>query len=48
MVYYAFDLLYLDGYDLRPARLMDRKAVLAHLLAQDAAEVAPVLYSQHF
>jgi bifunctional non-homologous end joining protein LigD len=48
MVYYAFDLLYLDGYDLRPARLMDRKAVLAHLLAQDAAEVAPVFYSQHF
>jgi bifunctional non-homologous end joining protein LigD len=47
MVYYAFDLLYLDGYDLRPARLEDRKAVLEDLLARDAAEVAPVLYSQH-
>jgi bifunctional non-homologous end joining protein LigD len=32
-VYYAFDLLYLDGFDLRGASLIDRKKVLAELLA---------------
>ena len=31
--YYAFDLLYLDGYDLRPVRLSDRKALLHAVLA---------------
>ena len=31
--YFAFDLLYLDGYDLRPAALLDRKAALKGLLA---------------
>jgi bifunctional non-homologous end joining protein LigD len=30
--YYAFDLLYLDGYDLRGAKLIDRKALLADFL----------------
>ena len=29
LVYFAFDLLYLDGYDLRGAPLVDRKAALA-------------------
>jgi bifunctional non-homologous end joining protein LigD len=33
LVYFAFDLLYLDGYDLRPAALLDRKGALAELLA---------------
>src|ERR1041385_7404629 len=32
LVYYAFDLLYLDGYDLRGCGLEDRKAALARLL----------------
>ena len=32
MVYYAFDLLHLNGIDLRGAALVDRKAVLARLL----------------
>ena len=32
MIYYAFDLLYLDGYDLRPAPLTARKELLAQLL----------------
>jgi bifunctional non-homologous end joining protein LigD len=32
LVYYAFDLLYLDGFDLRGAVLADRKRVLAALL----------------
>jgi bifunctional non-homologous end joining protein LigD len=33
LVYHAFDLLYLDGHDLRDARLIDRKAALRDLLA---------------
>jgi bifunctional non-homologous end joining protein LigD len=41
---YAFDLLYLDGLDLRGASLLDRKEVLATLLA-DAPE--PLRYSEH-
>jgi bifunctional non-homologous end joining protein LigD len=32
LVYYAFDLLYLDGFDLRRAPLIERKRVLAELL----------------
>ncbi len=32
LVYYAFDLLYLDGFDLRGASLLGRKRVLAALL----------------
>ena len=31
LVFYAFDLLYLDGWDLRPCTLLDRKAVLRTL-----------------
>jgi bifunctional non-homologous end joining protein LigD len=44
LVFYAFDLLHLDGLDLRGATLLDRKHVLAELLA-DAAE--PIRYSEH-
>ena len=33
LLYYAFDLLHLDGYDLRGASLADRRGVLAQLLA---------------
>jgi bifunctional non-homologous end joining protein LigD len=32
LIYYAFDLLYLDGFDLRGAALADRKRVLGALL----------------
>ncbi len=31
LVYYAFDLLHLNGWDLRPSRLLDRKQALAAL-----------------
>ena len=48
MVYYAFDLLYLDGYDLRAARLIERKRILAQLLKADPADITPVLLSDHF
>jgi bifunctional non-homologous end joining protein LigD len=44
-VFYLFDLLYLDGYDLRPAPLIGRKTLLRTLLA-DAP--APLRYSEHF
>ncbi len=44
LVYYAFDLLYLDGYDLRKASLRDRKAALAQLLAGPKGVVR---YSEH-
>jgi bifunctional non-homologous end joining protein LigD len=33
LVYYAFDLLYLDGFDLRRAPLVERKRALAELLS---------------
>jgi bifunctional non-homologous end joining protein LigD len=45
MIYYAFDLLYLDGYDLRGAQLVERKRLLAELLVGD---IAPIHLSQHF
>lgn len=44
-VFYGFDLLHLDGYDLRPLPLIERKVMLEHILA-DAA--APLRYSAHF
>jgi len=42
--YYAFDLLYLDGFDLRDATLLDRKDVLAKLLA---GGIEPIRFSEH-
>jgi bifunctional non-homologous end joining protein LigD len=47
IVFYAFDLLYLDGYDLRPAPLSERKAVLEKILA-GAPENGVLRYSAHF
>ncbi len=44
-VFYAFDLLHLDGYDLRGAPLLSRKAALETLLA---ASDTPLRYSGHF
>ena len=44
IVYYLFDLLYLDGYDLRRVALEDRKAMLAKLIAPNPL----VRYSDHF
>jgi bifunctional non-homologous end joining protein LigD len=44
VLYYAFDLLYLDGYDLRKVPLESRKERLASLL-----QPSPILrYSDHF
>jgi bifunctional non-homologous end joining protein LigD len=44
VLYYAFDLLYLDGYDWRRVPLEERKAKLASLLAAGDA----VRYSDHY
>ena len=48
MVYYAFDLLHLDGFDTRAAPLTERKRVLQSFLAEAAASAPRVLYSAHF
>ena len=37
LIFYVFDLLHLDGWDLRPCPLPDRKRVLAGLDGIDAA-----------
>ncbi len=47
MVLYAFDLLFLDGEDLRDEPLLARKERLAHLLDK-APQDGPVRYSEHF
>ena len=44
-VFYAFDLLYLDGYDLRAAPLTQRKALLDSLTAQAGPMIR---FSSHF
>jgi len=43
--YFAFDLLYCEGFDLRSATLTDRKMLLAQLLP--AGETSPIIYSEH-
>lgn len=45
LVYYAVDLLHLDGFDLTEAPLGERKRVLKALL--DEAGEGPVAYSEH-
>ena len=44
VVYYLFDLLYVDGYDLRRVALEERKQVLSHIV--DTNDL--VRYSDHF
>ena len=45
MLYYAFDLLFLDGFDLRAAPLIERRRVLAELLPLKPG--SPILFSAH-
>jgi bifunctional non-homologous end joining protein LigD len=47
LVYYVFDLLYLDGADVSGEPLADRKERLADLL-RPLGEDGPVRYSEHF
>lgn len=44
--YYAFDLLYLDGYDLRAVAQIERKRLLKELFDRYELEL-PVRYSEH-
>ena len=44
-VFYVFDLLYLDGYDLRELPLIERKQALAQVVAEGAPRIR---LSQHF
>jgi bifunctional non-homologous end joining protein LigD len=44
IVYYLFDILYLDGYDLRRVKLEDRKKLLAEILKTDDL----IRFSDHF
>jgi bifunctional non-homologous end joining protein LigD len=46
MTFYAFDLLYLGGYDLRNVPLIERKTLLAGCL-DDAPAGGPIRYSEH-
>jgi bifunctional non-homologous end joining protein LigD len=46
-VYYVFDLLYLDGRDLRSAPLTERKAALARLL-KAKSKTGVIRYTDHF
>ena len=45
--YFAFDLPYLDGYDLSAAKLLDRKAALAGLVDPVIDEKSPIQLSDH-
>jgi bifunctional non-homologous end joining protein LigD len=49
LVYFAFDLLHLDGWDLRPASLLARKGALRELLAGagDEGDAATIRFSDH-
>jgi bifunctional non-homologous end joining protein LigD len=47
LVLYLFDLLHVDGFDIKRVALTERKRVLEVLLAQ-AAPQGPVRYSEHF
>ena len=46
LVYFAFDLLHLDGYDLRPMPLLQRKEALTSLLASQPKE-GTIRFSDH-
>ncbi len=45
LVYYVFDLMYLDGYDLRKVPLLERKQALAAVIPGDASGL--VRFSDH-
>jgi bifunctional non-homologous end joining protein LigD len=47
LVYMVFDLLHLNGRDLTPARLEDRKSALAAVLKSTGEAAGPLRYSDH-
>ncbi|HWB09852.1 MAG TPA: DNA ligase D [Pirellulales bacterium] len=46
LIYFAFDVLYLDGHDLRDVPLEQRKEILADLLDHNSS-VGPIRYTEH-
>jgi bifunctional non-homologous end joining protein LigD len=46
LIYYAFDILFLDGHDLREVPLDERKGILAALLNHNGA-TGPIRYTEH-
>jgi bifunctional non-homologous end joining protein LigD len=46
LLFYAFDLLYLEGFDLRQAPLIERKRILKMLFDETGLE-SPIIYSEH-
>jgi len=48
LVFYAFDLLHLDGWDIRAAPLESRKRLLAQLLAGHTGSRSAIQLSDHF
>jgi bifunctional non-homologous end joining protein LigD len=46
MVFYAFDLLFFDGFDLRKSPQIERKRVLKMLFDETSLK-SPILYSEH-
>jgi bifunctional non-homologous end joining protein LigD len=46
LLYFVFDLVYYDGYDLTRVQLQDRKKLLAQVLADISAD-SPIKYSEH-
>ncbi|MGB3026716.1 DNA ligase D [Paradevosia shaoguanensis] len=47
LTFFAFDLLYLDGYDLQNVALRDRKDLLRDLLAPIVSSKSAIQYSDH-
>jgi bifunctional non-homologous end joining protein LigD len=47
MIYFAFDLCHLDGFDLSAAKLIDRRAALEGLIAPLIDDRSPIQFSDH-
>lgn len=47
LVYYVFDCLYFDGFDLRDSPLIERKKILKQLF-EEAGNTGAMFYSEHF
>lgn len=47
LTYFVFDLLYLDGFDLRPVPLRERKRALKKLLGKRDGKNSPLQFSDH-
>lgn len=45
IVYFVFDILYLDGWDLRRVRLIERKRILSEFMSR--AFVSSIIYTDH-